>query len=348
FIGRAMKRQHDPLPTTPSIVLNMRRDQQEACGICRGEATQVPWLHLIKAKVSTVTGTVLGISSDEAPTISAMREAIQLVWRIWGHLVKDLRVHGDLDYMYLSVWPQMETNVDMSQSSITCDERPGKALEGIVHPQDTKQGVPQQKKQQAVNSIRCIGDAVNGLMEGDSSIWKGFNSRKLQTKSIIVPTDFVVVECTLEKKGLPHRIVVEDVVESLTELQRQAMEMQRIAIVQARDAEEKVEPQTDAGSGGLRPVLYAPKVFVSHAGVIDAAAHSFQRIRIRGSCIAHVESLARALETGEHFTEREGLEPMYGNNPGSLISARNMHDAENASLLLPPNLSSVLDTMLTQ
>ncbi|PWV08731.1 putative pseudouridine synthase TruD [Trypanosoma cruzi] len=339
FIGRAMKRQHDPLPTTPSIVLNMRRDQQEACGICRGEATQVPWLHLIKAKVSTVTGTVLGISSDEAPTISAMREAIQLVWRIWGHLVKDLRVHGDLDYMYLSVWPQMETNVDMSQSSITCDERPGKALEGIVHPQDTKQGVPQQKKQQAVNSIRCIGDAVNGLMEGDSSIWKGFNSRKLQTKSIIVPTDFVVVECTLEKKGLPHRIVVEDVVESLTELQRQAMEMQRIAIVQARDAEEKVEPQTDAGSGGLRPVLYAPKVFVSHAGVIDAAAHSFQRIRIRGSCIAHVESLARALETGEHFTEREGLEPMYGNNPGSLISARNMHDAENASLLLPPNLS---------
>ncbi|RNF26683.1 uncharacterized protein Tco025E_01081 [Trypanosoma conorhini] len=340
FIGRAMKRQHDPLPATPSIVLNMSRGQQEACGLCSGEATQIPWLQLIKAKASTVTGTVLEVSSEEAPTIAAMREAIQLVWRAWGHLVKDLRVHGDLDFLYLSVWPQMETAVATPQqrSIMTCEGRANKkALEKVAPPQGIRQGEKEQQQQPSAGSIRCMGDAVEGLMGGDSSIWKGFNPRKSHAKSVIVPTDFVVVECTLEKKGLPHRLVVEDVVESLTELQRQAMEMQRAAVAQVSGGAEGTETQTDAGCGsGLRPVLYAPNIVVSHAGVIDAAAHSFQRIRIRGSCIAHVESLARALETGAHFTDGDGPGPMYGANPNFSPATAGGGDA---SLLLPPNLS---------
>ncbi|ESL10406.1 hypothetical protein TRSC58_01863 [Trypanosoma rangeli SC58] len=227
------------------------------------------------------------------------------------------------------------------QSSMTCEERSRNTLEKITHPQKIIKQGEQEQQQTSVDFIRCMGDAVEGLMGGDSSIWRGFNPRKSHVKNVIVPTDFVVVECTLEKKGLPHRLVVEDVVESLTELQRQAMEMQRIAIAQISSDEDGTELQTDGGSGGVRPVLYAPNVVVSHAGVIDAAAHSFQRIRIRGSCVAHVEALARALETGAHFTDCNGLSPMYGKNSNSFpaTAAGTGKQGKETTLLLPPNLS---------
>ncbi|KAH9601165.1 Pseudouridine synthase [Trypanosoma melophagium] len=357
FIGRVMRRQHDPLPTASSILLNMRTTEQEASSLCTGETTRIPWLHLIKTKVASVTGVVLEMSSEDAPAVSAMREAVQLVWRIWGNLVKDLHVHGDLDYLYVSVWPKVEIP-EVRREKQELENKEQRYYGNLTREENADVGLEVSEKEQqqlqqqhCVPSIRSLNEAVEGLILNDSSVWKGFKSRKSNIKTVLLPADFVVVECLLEKKGLPHRLVVEDMVETLTELQRQSLEMQRLSVVENNTLD---EDEIKQNGGAVRPVLYAPKITVSHAGVIEAAAHGFQRIRIRGSCLAHVEALARALQTGEHFTDRvemvtrhhRGVAAGGGNNnssPTNNISSINSSIKKNvnagAMLELPPNLS---------
>ncbi|CCD17572.1 unnamed protein product, partial [Trypanosoma congolense IL3000] len=345
FIGRAMMRQHDPLPTAPSILLNMQLKQRESGGLCSGESTQIPWLHVIRAKVASITGTVLQISSDDAPSTAIMREAVGLVWKVWGNLVKDLHVHGDLDYLYVSVRPKVEVQVGAPPAETLI----GKGEEGLVQTDQIDKGPNgrnNSKKNKRKNELTedTKGNAAREVTPRNDSLWKGYKSRKPRGKAVFLNTDFVVIECILEKRGLPHRLVVEDLTESLVEMQRQAMEVQRLSIIDeaeqqnrqssSRCANEDEEALCDEGvihgTSDVRPVLYAPAVTVSHAGVIDASAHSFQRIRIRGSCLAHVEALARALGTGEHFIDREGIN----------ILPNNSNNGSTASLLhsLPPNL----------
>ncbi|KAG8344647.1 putative pseudouridine synthase TruD [Trypanosoma vivax] len=329
FIGRTMTRQHDPLPTASSIVLNMRRSEQEASGLHTGESTQIPWSHVIQARVASLSGTVLEVSSEETPPTEVMREAIRLVWRTWGNLVKDLHVHGDLDYLYVSVRPKVE---DKAATPLSEGLR-GNKRSGAESPAVAGGGGPPQEK--GVPFIRDIRSTMDELVGTTSTVWEGFKPRKSQAKNVLLPADFVVVECLLEKRGLPHRMVVEDIVENLTELQRQAMEAQRLATLNelqrqrdhikgARGVQEK------RGSGAVRPVMYAPRITVSHAGVIEAAAHSFQRIRIRGSCLAHVEALAQVLSTGEHFIDREGI---------SLQQNASVDGLNSQLLSIPLNLS---------
>ncbi|ORC89006.1 uncharacterized protein TM35_000142170 [Trypanosoma theileri] len=371
FIGRVMKRQHDPLPTASSILLNMRASEQETSSLCTGETTRIPWLHLIKTKVASVTGVVLEMSSEDTPAVSAMREAIQLVWRTWGNLVKDLHVHGDLDYLYVSIWPKVEIpevrlekqerkekekekGQQRYHSDLTREENADIGLEVSEKEQQQQQQQQQQSLHQhqqggSVSSIRSVNEAVEGIILNDSSLWKGFKSRKSHIKTALLPADFVVVECLLEKKGLPHRLVVEDMVETLTELQRQSLEMQRLSVVENNNnnnnIDENENKENGIAGGIVRPVLYAPKITVSHAGVIEAAAHGFQRIRIRGSCLAHVEALARTLQTGEHFTDRVEMITLHrGSNMNTIFtnggSGNSIKKNSNGSMLeLPPNLS---------
>lgn len=349
FIGRAMIRQHDPLPTTPSIAFNMRLKQRECGGLCSGESTQIPWLHVIKAKVASISGTVLEVSSDDSPSTTVMREAIGHVWRTWGNLVKDLHVHGDLDYLYVSVRPEVDVQVGMpllgDSTGGVLDCSKGKVLSTSTalgnSSQQLLQGQDGQdwKGQNGGSNGANLGRAISGKGGKNGSLWNGFNSRKTRATNVILPTDFVVVECLLEKRGLPHRLVVEDITESLTEMQRQAMEVQRLAVIdeahqqsQQYVTENEEDESCDEGIAqfpvDVRPVLYAPTITVSHAGVIDSASHSFQRIRIRGSCLAHIEALAKALGSGEHFVEREGIH-LYATKTSS----------QGTSLpQLPPNL----------
>ncbi|GET88144.1 hypothetical protein, conserved [Leishmania tarentolae] len=302
FIGKAMMQQHEPTPTSSTLLLaasgakdrelyNMYDPSRD-----RGEV-RIPWIRKVVTKVSTVTGVVFSAEdSDENPSVDRMRASVSSVWRAWGHLVKDLHVHGDLDYLYVSVSRQQEWE---GNEAYICE------LKKLEAARDAEESAGPLVETASVSRTLSLSSATNFAAPGLAS-----TGRKLY---LPISSDFVVVECTLERKGLPHNMVMEDIVSTLTEMQQEQMEMQRLCVLDAM-AIQMEENESKSGSSTstvqtrdkVIPVLYQPKIVISHAGTLENGTHSFQRVRIRGSCLAHIEALAAALqdESGSYFTDR--------------------------------------------
>lgn len=305
LIGRTMMRQHEPTPTSTSLLLAAGSDHERELyniydpALDRGEV-RIPWIRKMVTKVSTVTGVVFSAEdSDENPSADRMRATVLSVWRAWGHLVKDLHVHGDLDYLYVSISRRLEWEGNEGYIAELKELEAARNAEESAGPVVATANIA--RTLNAGGSLAAIAAAAAGVTE------------KARRQYLPIAADFVVVECTLERKGLPHNMVVEDIVSTLTDMQQEQLEMQRLSVLDtvASQAEEN-EAKSGASSAAAKtrdrivPVLYEPKVVVSHAGALENGTHSFQRVRIRGSCRAHIETLAAALqdESGSYFTDR--------------------------------------------
>ncbi|KAG5480393.1 hypothetical protein LSCM4_06159 [Leishmania orientalis] len=301
FIGKTMMKQHEPTPTSATLLLAASggdRDLYNIYDASRNDGeVRIPWVRKMVTKVSTVTGVVFSAEdSDENPSVDRMRASVSSVWRAWGHLIKDLHVHGDLDYLYISISRRQEWEDNDAYIS---------ELKKLEAARDAEEA--------AGPLVETSNIARTLSLSGASTFSAAGVAGKARKLYLPISADFVVVECTLERKGLPHNMVVEDIVSTLTEMQQEQMEMQRLCVLDAM-ATEVEESETKLGSiaSAVRnrekivPVLYEPKVVVSHAGTLENGTHSFQRVRIRGSCLAHIEALAVALqdETGAYFTDR--------------------------------------------
>ncbi|KAK7195571.1 pseudouridine synthase TruD [Novymonas esmeraldas] len=332
FIGRAMMKQHEPTPTSPTLLLaaagTAERDLYNIYDPERenGEI-RIPWIRKVVTKVSTVTGVVFSAEdSDENPTVDRMRASVSSVWRAWGHLVKDLHVHGDLDYLYVSISRRLEWEGNEGYIAEL------KELEAARDAEESA-GPPVA----TVNVARTLNQLHTASFVAPEGAGK---ERK---RYLPLAADFVVIECTLERKGLPHNAVVEDIVATLTDMQQEHMELQRLSVLDAL-ASQVDESETKSGAGAAAaaarardkvvPVLYEPKVVVSHAGTLENGTHSFQRLRIRGSCRAHVEALASALqeESGGYFTDRTLPVASASRSAASAGSGRAVHQAPPKNL----------------
>lgn len=272
FIGHAMKQQHGPTPLSPSMILNSTLDEQQTYNLrCSGgaEGVRIPWIHRTTSKVSTITGIALHVNdSDEKATTEQKKEAISLVWKIWGHLIKDLHVYGDPDCLHVSIDRDKEVR-------------------------ENEESIVEVRQLEEESTSELMTSIEHSVAPSDAGGRKRTRPKK---QYIPIAADFTVVECLLERKGLAHNMVVEDIVESLVTMQKQASDMVRLSAVE--------EIGTVSALKQAIPVLYAPKIVVSHAGVIENRSHSFQRIRIRGSSLAHIQALASDLTSGGHFTKR--------------------------------------------
>jgi tRNA(Glu) U13 pseudouridine synthase TruD len=336
FIGRTMMKQHEPSPTSSSLLLGAAGEEERALysiydPLFDNSCIQIPWIRKVTTKVSTVTGVVFSTEdSDENPSADRMRAAVTSVWRAWGHLVKDLHVHGDLDFLYVSIsrLQEYEGNEEYIE-----ELKELKRLE-VSRDNSAAEGTP--LLPETSSSARALGS----LSLAAYNIGTGTpGSRK---RYVPLPSDFVVVECTLERKGLPHNMVMEDITKTLTDMQHEQLEIQRLSILDAIDAdaddEGKEKSNNSPNADVLVPVLYEPKIAVSHSGMLENGTHSFQRIRIRGSCRAHVEALMASLqdETGDYFTDRSLPSPEPTTAKGQVpLEAQ----ASSSALVLPKNLS---------
>lgn len=321
-----------------------------------------------------------------------MQEAIQLIWRAWGHLVKDLHVHGDYDYLYVCIHQEQEK------------EETAAYIQGV-----------KEWTSHAASALSGGGPSAShaaiSLLPSPSTAGFSYPRGREPGIPLPIPTDFTVVECVLEKRGLPHHVVLEEMVDSLRHWQEESTTMMRLAVMdewelQQQDEREEVvtaghvaaaaaaeaassSVATREGSSGdeghpptqetseeeggrwlankdvlgmegepaiweglehttevpvtpgmetssslvaerrpalsipssssssslvltsgpsLLPLVYSPKIVISHAGVVErSSAHTFQRIRIRGSQLAHVQALAQALEEEyQQHHEKEG------------------------------------------
>ncbi|CCW66424.1 unnamed protein product [Phytomonas sp. Hart1] len=277
FIGKVMMRQHEPTPLSTSLLLNTAESELGLYNLYtpdNDEVIQIPWMQQIKAKVSTITGIILNAEEDtEGVKIEKKKEGVSLVWKAWGHLIKDLHVHGDRDFLYISIDRQKEKK------------------ENDEHIMELK--LLEKTNAKEVNELAKSNDVVT---QHKALLKKGSRRVERSSQYVPLPADFVVLECLLERKGLPFKMVVEDISESLTEMQTEALDMLRLSFM--NEIEDLEESSLD-----FIPVLYAPKVVISNAGIIEDRTHSFQRIRIRGSCLAHVEALASSLAEGHWFTD---------------------------------------------
>ncbi|KAG5506449.1 hypothetical protein JKF63_05952 [Porcisia hertigi] len=331
FIGRAMMQQHEPIPTSTTLLLAASgEEERDLYNIYdfsrdRGEV-RIPWIRKIMTKVSTVTGVVFSAEdSDENPSVDRMRASVSSVWRAWGHLVKDLHVHGDLDYLYVSISRQQEWEGNEAYISELKKLEAARNAEVSAGPLVATASVAR-----TLNFSSPAAFAAAGVVG------------KARRQYLPIPADFVVVECTLERKGLPHNMVVEDIVSTLADMQQEQMEMQRLGALDALAAQME-ESETKSGSSitqapdRITPLLYEPKVVVSHAGTLENGTHSFQRIRIRGSCRAHVEALAAALrdEAGSYFTDRS----LPSSTASATPPARGDQRDQAMTWSLPKNLS---------
>ena len=334
FIGRTMMRQHEPSPTSSSLLLGAAGEDERALykiydPLSDDNSVRIPWIRKVTTKVSTVTGVVFSTEdSDENPSVDRMRAAVIAVWRAWGHLVKDLHVHGDLDYLYVSISRQQEYKGNEEYIAEL------KELEALRDAGSSEAG----PLVEAATSASALAPFSLARYTGGAS---KSGSRK---RYVPLASDFVVVECTLERKGLPHNMVVEDITKTLSDMQREQLEMQRLSVLDAIDAETEADDRGHKKSKGgasrdtLVPVFYEPKVVVSHSGMLENGTHSFQRIRIRGSCRAHVEALAASLqdEQGDYFTDRSLPAPATLAAPGSASPAA---ATQSSAFTLPKNLS---------
>ncbi|CAJ1024419.1 putative tRNA pseudouridine synthase D (TruD) [Leishmania utingensis] len=335
FIGKTMMKQHEPTPTSTTLLLAASGEKERDLYSIydstrdRGEV-RIPWIRKMVTKVSTVTGVVFSAEdSDENPSVDHMRASVSSVWRAWGHLVKDLHVHGDLDYLYVSISRQQEwegnkayiSELKKLEAARDADESAGPLVE-------------------TANIARTL--SRSSAAEFAAAGFAG-KARKLY---LPISADFVVVECTLERKGLPHSMVVEDIVSILTEMQHEQMEMQRLSVLDAMATQVENEAKSGSCTSVARsrdkivPVLYEPKVVVSHAGTLENGTHAFQRVRIRGSCRAHVEALAAALqdEAGSYFTDRSLPLSMTSATHTATGSSEDQND-QAGGWSLPKNLS---------
>ncbi|CAG9573155.1 conserved hypothetical protein [Leishmania major strain Friedlin] len=302
FIGKAMMKQHEPTPTSTTLLLaasgEKERDLYNIYDAARDHGeVRIPWIRKVVTKVSTVTGVVFSAEdSDENPSVDRMRASVSSVWRAWGHLVKDLHVHGNLDYLYVSISRQQEWESNEAYIS---------ELKKLEAARDAEESAGPLVETANVSRTLSLGNAAT-FAAADVA-------RKARKVHLPISADFVVVECTLERKGLPHNMVVEDIVSTLTEMRQEQMEMQRLCVLDAiaiQVEESETKPSSSSCAVQTRdkivPVLYEPKIVVSHAGTLENGTHSFQRVRIRGSCLAHVEALAAALqdESGSYLTDR--------------------------------------------
>ncbi|KPA75311.1 hypothetical protein ABB37_08609 [Leptomonas pyrrhocoris] len=332
FIGQTMMKQHEPSPTSSSLLLSASGEEERAlykiCNpVCDNNSVRIPWIRKMVTKVSTVTGVVFSAAdSDENPSSDRMRAAVTSVWRAWGHLIKDLHVHGDLDYLYVSIsrLKEYEENeeyiAELKELEAARDTNPAEAS---LHGETTDSA-------RALTSLSLAPYTSGATKSG---------SRK---RYVPLSADFVVIECTLERKGLPHNMVVEDITKTLTDMQHDQLQLLRLSVVDAIDAdtdsENKKKSKNALSTDALVPVFYEPKVVVSHSGMLENGTHSFQRIRIRGSCRAHVETLLASLqdEIGDYFTDRSLPSPAAASRKGTTSSQGH---ADSSALALPKNLS---------
>ncbi|KPI86713.1 hypothetical protein ABL78_4229 [Leptomonas seymouri] len=332
FIGRSMMRQHEPSPTSSSLLLSASSEEERALyKICDplsdNNFARIPWIRKMTTKVSTVSGVIFSAEdSDENPSLDRMRASVTSVWRAWGHLVKDLHVHGDLDYLYVSISRLQE--YEGNEEYIT-------ELKEVEATRGTD-AVEASQLEEPTNSVRALTSLSL------ASYTSGANKSGSRKRYVPLPADFVVVECTLERKGLPHNMVIEDITKTLTDMQHEQLEMQRLSVIDAIDADaangDKRKSSSSLSTDALVPVFYEPKVVVSHSGVIENGTHSFQRIRVRGSCRAHVEALMASLqdETGDYFTDRSLPSPAAA---GAKDNAYSEGQTSLSTLALPKNLS---------
>lgn len=119
------------------------------------------------------------------------------------------------------------------------------------------------------------------------------NNRKVE---ILRPVFFHVVEFVLEKVGLPHSFVVQDLIDELALLRDEEDEETGRSLLSALG---------DASGDNHKLVCAAqPNIVVSHCGVIDSKSRSFQRIRVRGVSFSCVMKLAERLRNGDVLTNR--------------------------------------------
>ncbi|CAD2215228.1 tRNA pseudouridine synthase D (TruD), putative [Angomonas deanei] len=278
--------QHEPSPTSQSILLNANYKDRAVFQLYNpslSERVRLPWLNKTRTKVASISGVVMS-AEDITPGSVSMekrKEAMVLLWRAWGHLIKDFHVSGDLDFLCVAVdrFKEAQENEEHIRSVRQIDEK--------------------------VNEEQHALEVSNGDLLFRSGKHNAVSPHKGGKKSAVrhyVPlsADFAVVECCLERKGLPHNMVLEDITKALTDMQTQSLEALRFALI---DEIEMLDEEIDLSS--VVPVLYAPKIVVTHAGVIEKGTHSYQRIRIRGSCLAHIETLANALRMENYFTDGE-------------------------------------------
>lgn len=327
FIGTAMMKQHEPTPVSSSLLLNAADEKERQLysiynPTVASEEIRIPWTRKTVTKVSTVTGVIFSTEdSSENPSTERMRDSILQVWRAWGQLIKDLHVHGDSDFLYISINRNQELQGNNEYIAELREIEAGKRRENLIESPTT------------TTALLSYVPPSSKLVESSPG------RNKLRKFYIPLSADFVVIECTLERKGLPHNMVMEDITSTLSDMQREHLEISRLSLVDAAentalDSKEHTASSSQISSQSLLssivPVLYEPKIVVSHAGVIENGVHSFQKIRIRGSNRAHVEALAAALQddNNSHFTSR--TVPLQASIDGT--------DGVS-STKLPPNLS---------
>lgn len=314
FIGKVMQLQHSPTALSPSILLNPiqlkveeetkrlsnQLEGSEAgtiasnVGVLAADqcSLSIPWCPL----ASGSEGTLSNEKDDSRSILLRKKEAVRCVWSIWGHLVKGLHVSGDSDNMYLRIHMQRDKQETAAYIKGVQDWTRNEVVKG-----------PYEKEVAAAES--------QSNPQSEPVLWGPAASL---SSSIPISTDFTVIECVLEKRGLPHHDVFEDLTESLQHMQGDGLSMIRLATLDEYALQQQRTVNTERAPTGSRaddlvptpvPLVYTPKLVVSHSGVVmKGESHTFQRIRIRGSQVAHVQALADALEKGTHFsTTDKGL-----------------------------------------
>eukprot|EP00796_Vickermania_ingenoplastis_P005722 gene5722-4083_t len=357
FIGRAMRAQHSPTSLSQSMLMNpLQGTSGTTIALPQPSSIRIPWrnLHPVAGSQQQGQTDVTQEESDGGFSMERKREAVHAVWRAWGHLVKDLHVHGDLDYLYVRIHQQQEKEETaayirgVQEWATTTEMRQHQQPEG-EEGASVETGDPT-----GAAGTSTIQQRQQQQQQPQPPLWASEQGTKQPRILLPLPVDFTVVECVLEKRGLPHNMVIEDITETLRLLQSEGEAMVRLAVMDEWALQQQQQHQPDeaseedgskgsvAGSsrptskggdleadGGpqLLPVVYTPSVVVSHAGVVERGmAHTFQRIRIRGSQLAHVEALAKALKGGDHFTDRSG-------------ASIRPEDVELSEDELPPNLA---------
>lgn len=389
----------------------------------RRTSVRIPWKPILYMSSSSSSSTSTSSHPSEEE-IERMQEAVQLIWRAWGHLVKDLHVHGDLDFLYVCIHQEQEK--EETAAYIQGVKEWTSHAAGVISSGGSGAGSgagslsPPSSSARLVNTINTNNNNGGGhpntlsplhsvpasssyalspeSLPGRISKMRSSLPAPSSTSCISyngkgsfiplpLPSDFTVIECVLEKRGLPHPVVLEDIVETLSMWQEESTTMMRLAVMdewelQHQDDREEMmsagkaaaaaiaEPSppaavadkdknqevgegtlfsgeemmgidgeqslfyssekaappssaspnalvdasqsssslpvplshpssftTSSSSPALLPLIYSPKIIVSHAGIVErSSAHTFQRIRIRGSQLAHVKALAQALE----------------------------------------------------
>ena len=245
----------------------------------------IPWLRERQIQASHITGAILrGPNSERERGYGRSDIRSTTLQDIKDALLTLNEVYDNIHQGHCLLSPRNTISADLDFLHISWDHR-GRVVKGAAEPR--------------TNQIVSI--------EKSCSFDTGSNLPAIFHQRVSIP--FTVIEVVLEKKGLPHNFVIDDLTSELAEMMA---------------TRPLLGDNTILGDGPLL-ALVLPQVVVTTHTKMDAFGWTWQYARIRGSTMEHVEDLMRRLRAKDYFTAapaRTSPSRYGGVDPHMTISAR--------------------------